>query len=63
MSYISEIYTIYRYWQAITTQHPINTALIYYYNVVVFSKFLTMMTNSSRYIDIEKFLTKRLLLP
>jgi hypothetical protein len=32
-----------------------------YYNVVLLGKFLTMITTSSKYI--EKFLTKRIVLP
>jgi hypothetical protein len=39
------------------TKHDITK----HYNVVLFSKFLTMITASSKYID--KFLIKRLVLP
>jgi hypothetical protein len=48
-------------WQAITTPAFPYFHLFNYYNVVLFKKFLTMITTSSKYI--EKFLTKRLVFP
>ena len=44
-----------------TTQASTYTRQFNYYNVVLFSKLLTMATTSSKYI--VKFLTKRLVLP
>jgi len=46
---------------AITTPASPYTVLFNYYNVVLFSKFLTMVTNSSRYV--KKFLVKHRVLP
>jgi hypothetical protein len=57
---VTEIIVYFKYLQAITTLAFPCTRLFYYYNVVLFRKFLTMIANSIRYI--EKFLTKRLVL-
>jgi len=53
---LSEIISNFMYWQAILNSSiPLHPPLNYY-NVVLFCKFLTMRTNSSRYLG--KFLIK-----
>ena len=51
----------YRLWQGIFTPASPCTCLFSYYNVVLFSKFLTMTATSCRYI--EKLLSKHLVFP
>jgi hypothetical protein len=48
-------------WQGIFSPASPCTHLFNYYNVVLFYKFLTLITTSSKHI--EKFLPKRLVLP
>jgi len=59
--YVPQVDLKLRYWQDSTTPASPCTRLLNYYNVVLFRKFLTMITTSSIYI--EKILTKRLVFP